>query len=486
MAGLIAGALGIAVAELLAAITDTTSPIAGVGGAVVDHAPGWLERWAIATFGTWNKWALRCGILVLLAAAALTLGRATARRRRLVPLGFAGFALIGVLAGAAVPSIVGAAVGCTVLLRALAPAVQIPGPSKAPLGLDRRRFIATTGGVAAAAAVSGLVADRIRAGRENTVRRQADAPLPQVPAAQRATLPAGAELGPEPFLTPNDDFYRIDTALSLPRADLSSWQLRIGGLVQSPASFTYDDLRRRPQVERIATISCVSNEVGGPYVGTARWQGVLLRDLLEEAGVRSEAQQVFSTSLDGWTCGFPVDAALDDRDAMVVLGMNGAPLPLEHGFPARLVVPGLYGYVSATKWLESIELATWDRQGYWIPRGWSRLGPVKTQSRIDAPRNRARIPAGPTAVAGVAWAPNRGIDMVEVQVDDSPWQQARLGSDAGDSTWRQWVLEWDATPGDHVIKVRATDGEGDAQTATPSPVAPDGATGHHTIKVKVA
>ena len=485
MAGLLAGGFGVAVAELLAAITDTASPISAVGGAVIDRAPGWLERWAISTFGTSNKLALRVGIVSIMAVAAMALGLAARRRRRTAAAGFAAFAAVGWAAGAAVPSITGAIAGCAVLLRFLMPPMQVPGPSRAPLGWDRRRFLVTGGGVAAAAAVAGVATGRIRAGREGTARRQADTPLPEVPAATRASLPAGAEVGPEPFITPNADFYRIDTALSLPRTNLANWRLQVGGMVDNPLSLSYDDLRSRPQVERIATICCVSNEVGGPYVGTATWQGVMLRPLLEEAGVRTKAEQVFSTSLDGWTCGFPVTAALDGRDAMVVVGMNGTPLPLEHGFPARLVVPGLYGYVSATKWLQSIELTTWDRQGYWLPRGWSRLAPIKTQSRIDAPRHRARIPAGPTAVAGVVWAPRKGISAVEVQVDDGPWQQATVGTSAGDDAWRQWVFEWDAAPGDHAITVRATDGTGRTQTAERSPVAPDGATGHHTIRVRV-
>jgi len=483
--GLVAGALGTAVAELLAAVTNSASPIAAVGGAVIDHAPGWLERWAISVFGTWNKWALRIGIVAIMCIAALLLGRAAHTRRRMVAPGFAVFATAGWAAGAAVTSVVGAIVGCVALLRVLVPPTQVPGPSRAPLGWDRRHFLVTSSSVAAAAVAAGFAADRVRSGREATVRRRADVPLPDVPASEAVQVPDGAELGPEPFLTPNADFYRIDTALSLPRADLSKWRLTIGGMVRNQLSFSYEDLRALPQVEHIATICCVSNEVGGKYVGTATWQGTPLRPLLEEAGIQTAAEQVFSTSIDGWTCGFPVAAALDGREAMVVLGMNGAPLPLEHGFPARLVVPGLYGYVSATKWLQSIELATWDRQGYWLPRGWSRLAPVKTQSRIDAPRHRSRIPAGPTAVAGVAWAPQRGIADVEVQVDDGPWQPARLGSSAGDDVWRQWVLEWDAVPGEHTIRVRATDGKGRTQTAERSPVAPDGATGHHTIRVRV-
>jgi DMSO/TMAO reductase YedYZ molybdopterin-dependent catalytic subunit len=260
--------------------------------------------------------------------------------------------------------------------------------------------------------------------------------------------------------------------------------VEIKGLVDAPFTVTYDELAAMPQVERVVTLCCVSNEVGGEYVGNAVWQGVLLRDLLDRAQVQSGAEQIFSTSLDGWTCGFPVDAAFDGRDAMIAIGMNGETLPLEHGYPARLVVPGLYGYVSATKWLRSIELTTWDRQGYWVPRGWSRLGPVKTQSRIDVPRGGS-VPAGRQKIAGVAWAQHRGIERVEVRIDDGEWQEARLAADVSDDAWRQWVLDWDAPVGKHTIEVRATDKTGDTQTEERTPVAPDGATGHHTVKVKV-
>jgi len=257
-------------------------------------------------------------------------------------------------------------------------------------------------------------------------------------------------------------------------------------MVDRPLSFTYDDLRQREQVERVITLACVSNEVGGEYISNAVFQGVLLADLLDEAGVQPGVEQVFSTSVDGWTCGFPVAAALDGRDAMIALGMNGEPLPLEHGFPARLVVPGLYGYVSATKWLKTIELTTWDRaEGYWVPRGWARDAPIKTQSRIDVPRSGEQVAAGPATIAGVAWAQHRGVTKVEVRVDDGPWRSARLGDDVSDDAWRQWVIDWDATSGRHTVQVRATDRTGATQTADEAPPAPDGATGYHTRTVTV-
>jgi hypothetical protein len=230
----------------------------------------------------------------------------------------------------------------------------------------------------------------------------------------------------------------------------------------------------------------VSNEVGGRLVGNARWSGVPLTDLLDLARPHAEASQIVGRSVDGWTAGFPTELATDGRPSMVAVAMNGEPLPVKHGFPARLIVPGLYGYVSATKWLAEVELTTWDAvEGYWIPRGWAREGPIKTQSRIDVPRRGTSVTAGPTPVAGVAWAPARGIDKVEVRVDDGPWQPARLSGALSANTWVQWLLTWDATPGRHRLEVRATDGTGETQTADVAPPAPSGATGYDTISVEV-
>jgi len=260
----------------------------------------------------------------------------------------------------------------------------------------------------------------------------------------------------------------------------------INGRVDNPLRLTYDDLLARPQVERIVTIACVSNEVGGDLIGNAVWQGVLLADLLNEVGVHSDATQVFGVSVDGWTSGFPVEVAQDGRDAMIAIGMNGEPLPLKHGFPARMIVPGLYGYVSATKWLSRIQLTTWDEAiGYWVPRGWSRDAPIKTQSRIDVPQRGQTVAAGPTTIAGIAWAQHRGVAKVEVRIDDGIWNEARLGADVTVDTWRQWLYQWESTPGDHTIQVRATDNNGDTQIEELSRPDPNGATGYHTRAVTV-
>jgi DMSO/TMAO reductase YedYZ molybdopterin-dependent catalytic subunit len=303
-------------------------------------------------------------------------------------------------------------------------------------------------------------------------------------------VPAGAELavsGLSPVITPNEAFYRIDAAFSVPRVNLPEWTLTVKGMVDRPYSITYSDLLELRMVERYVTLSCVSNPVGGDLVGNAKWLGVPLTEILDRAGVRPEAEQIVGRSVDDFTVGFPVEAAYDGRDALLAVGMNDEPLPFEHGFPARLVVAGLYGYVSATKWISEIELTGWDDfDAYWVPRGWSKEAPVKTQSRIDTPPPGAQVPPGSRRVAGVAWAPHRGISKVEVQLgEDAEWMEADLSESLSDNSWRQWSIEWDAPVGSHVIRVRATDGEGNLQTDEIVPPAPNGATGWHTVETMV-
>ena len=302
-------------------------------------------------------------------------------------------------------------------------------------------------------------------------------------------LPAGTELGTPgltPFVTPNADFYRIDTALSAPQVPTDDWVLRVTGMVDNELELTYDDLLARDLIERDITLTCVSNEVGGRLAGTARWLGTRLDDLLSEAGVHEGADQIVGRSVDGYTCGFPVSAAMDGRDALVAVAMNGEPLPIEHGFPARLIVPGLYGYVSATKWLTEIEVTTFaGHDHYWARRGWATEAPIKLFSRIDTPKGLARVAAGTVAVAGVAWRQTVGVTAVEVQIDDGDWQPTELGEVPSADTWVQWRLGWEATPGRHTLRVRAIDAEGDVQTADRAEPIPDGASGHHQIVVTV-
>jgi DMSO/TMAO reductase YedYZ molybdopterin-dependent catalytic subunit len=351
----------------------------------------------------------------------------------------------------------------------------------------RRHFL---GG---ALAVAGVAAGSSVIGRLLLERRAAAAAaVPDVPApgATLPPLPAAASLdvpGISPIVTPNERFYRIDTELLVPRLDAMSWELRVDGMVERPFTIGYEELIGMPLIEQYVTIACVSNEVGGDLVGNAKWRGVRLRDLLDRAGVRDGATQVVGRAHDGWTAGFPTAwVTTPEREAMVALAMNDAPLPPEHGYPARLIVPGLYGYVSATKWLTNIELTTLEAfDAYWVPRGWSKEAPILTQSRIDRPGHGENLEGETVPIAGVAWAPDRGISRVEVQVDEADWQEAELSAPISDATWVQWVYRWQATPGTHRLRVRATDGEGVVQTAETSRPDPDGARGHHTISVQV-
>ena len=309
--------------------------------------------------------------------------------------------------------------------------------------------------------------------------------------AATGSLPPSTMLdveGISPVVTPNKNFYRIDTAFSIPRVDVESWELRITGMVETPYTLTYGELLDLATEEEYVTLCCVSNDVGGDLIGNAKWQGIPLADVLNRAGIADEATQIVGRSVDGFSVGFPREVAFDGRPVLVAVGMNGEPLPFKHGFPARLVVSGLYGYVSATKWLQEIELTTWeDFDGYWIPRGWSKEGPIKTQSRIDVPKPfRLDIAPGLQPIAGVAWAQNRGISKVEVQVDGGDWQEARLSSPISTHTWVQWVSEWDFTPGNHYVRVRATDSDGELQALGPKPSAPNGAEGWHQVNFRVA
>jgi DMSO/TMAO reductase YedYZ molybdopterin-dependent catalytic subunit len=503
VAGVIAAGLALAVTELCAGLTsEVPSAVAAVGDVFVDGLPGFLVRAGIDQLGTGDKPFLLTTIVVACLLIGAKLGTATLRRRWVGPVGFAVFALVGAWATARAPqssalasvvvNALAGAVGAVTLvwLVDLAEATASTHPSETERsdrersgGPSRRRFLAWAGAMTGLAVV-GVAAGR-RLSRRFSVESEREAlTLPDVePAASVADL--GAD-GLTPYLVSNEDFYRIDTALIVPQVSPDGWTLRVTGMVDNPLELTFDDLLARPMVEEIVTLSCVSNEVGGDLVGNARWQGALLADLLQDAGPQAGAEQVVGVSVDGFTAGFPLEVAMDGRPALIAVGMNGEPLPVVHGFPARLVIPGLYGYVSATKWLQEIRLTTWDGfDGYWIPRGWAKEGPIKTQSRIDVPHGGQTLDAGRTPIAGVAWAPTRGIAKVEVQVDDSGWQEVRLGDETTDLSWRQWVVEWDAPIGDHTVRVRATDGTGEVQTEEIAPPAPDGATGWHTISVHV-
>ncbi len=493
--GLAAGAASLAAAELVAAAgTNTRSPILDVGDRVIDLVPPWLKDAAIQLFGTNDKLALLAGIAVILVLYSAAVGIIAMRHRLL-------FGIVGILAFGAVgataallagrgfvsvfPAGIGALVGVAVLL-ALHRAWFGRRDSDAGIGSeDRRRFLIGLGATFVTAGIA-TGAGRLTAASAAISPASATRTLPRV-ARPLPPVGAGADLGLPgltPFITPNDEFYRIDTALSVPRVSIEDFSLRIYGMVDRELIFSYADLTARAQIESDITLTCVSNEVGGQLVGNARWQGIRLDALLDEAGVQAGADQVVGRSVDNYTCGFPVAAATDGRDAMIAIGMNGEPLPLVHGFPARLVVPGLYGYVSATKWLKEIEITTFAAfDHYWARREWSAQAPIKTQSRIDTPGPLDSVPAGPSTIAGVAWAQTRGIARVEVQIDDGPWQKAELAEEVANTTWRQWRLHWQVTPGRHTVTCRATDATGEVQAAERATPMPDGATGWHSIVV---
>ena len=496
--GLVAGATGLLVAEALdvaftlggwvSGNSSGRSPILAVGAAFVDLTPAWLKEWAVASFGTGDKAVLFAGMAIVLAVLFVAIGLVARTRHTLAT------ALVGVLgvlalvaqltrAGASptdpIPLVGGLAVTLWMLPRLVA-RTAIEGPS-------RREALGLAGaaaGVALATAVrgsGGVIAANASASRAAAVPVPSGLPIPAA---------AGAEIGVGgvgPWAVSNADFYRIDTALTVPRLTAEAWSLRVWGEVEREVTLTWAQLVGKPLIQRYVTLACVSNEVGGHLVGNALWTGWPVRELLREAGAKAGADMVLSRSIDGWTAGTPLSALTDDRDALLAVAMNGVALPFEHGFPVRLVVPGLYGYVSATKWVTDLKVTRFaDDMGYWTPRGWSALGPVKTASRIDVPRSGARLPAGRVAVAGVAWAMHRGIQAVQVQVDGGPWADARLATEPTVDSWRQWVFEWDAGPGAHVLTVRARDGAGEWQTAVQTTSDPDGATGHHSVTVAVA
>ncbi|GGP57069.1 molybdopterin-dependent oxidoreductase [Saccharothrix coeruleofusca] len=490
LVGLLGLAAALAAGHLVAALVGpSASPYLAVGDAAIDLTPQAVKDFAISAFGTHDKLVLLLGMAVVLAASAAAAGLLS-RRSPLpgtvvaVVLGALGVVAVlsrpdlgqlGVLAPAA-SLLVG--VFAFRLLHGLATRGSTP-PDDA-----RRGFLITAGAAAAAGVAGQLVGGRV----DVEASRRAVGEL--TPARPAPAIPAGADFaadGTPTFITPNADFYRIDTALSVPRLRAEDWSLRVHGMVERELRLSYRDLRERDLVERTVTMTCVSNEVGGPYVSTADFVGVPLRDVLLEAGVRPGADQLLSTSSDGWTAGTPVDVVLEpDRGALIALGVNGEPLPVEHGFPARLVVPGLYGYVSATKWVVDLELTTFAaRRAYWLERGWAERAPVKTMSRIDSPRHRSTVGARPV-VAGVAWAQPHGVAGVEVRADGGPWRVAELSAEVSGSTWRMWRVELDLPPGGHTVEVRATDRAGRTQPQARLAPVPDGATGWHSVFFTVA
>jgi DMSO/TMAO reductase YedYZ molybdopterin-dependent catalytic subunit len=501
---------GLGAAEVVTGLLAlSTSPVLAIGEGVIRVTPGGLAETMISVVGQLDKPLLVIGTV----AGALLLGALAGRLWLIRPgLGLAVLAAMGGLgmtaatttpdasAADALPPAAAALVAMVVLsyLMRWARAGGLDGAHAAADAdgtdvsaerdeetLGRRRFLARAGVVGLGAVALTVAGQVLSSGREAVEVARRTIPLrlrrPVAPPGVSAQVP-----GVVPWITPNDEFYRIDTSLAVPRLLPRDWRLRIHGLVDHEIELTYDDLVRRGLEEHWVTLCCVSNEVGGGLISNAWWSGVRTADLLAEAGVDPSADAVLSTSVDGWNCGTPLAALTDDRPALLAVAMNGEPLPLEHGFPVRVVVPGLYGFVSACKWVVDMEVTRFaDISAYWTQRGWSERGPVKTQSRIDAPDDGAEVHAGRVAVGGIAWAQDTGIEKVEVRIDDGAWRPARLASVPNVDTWRQWTFAWDAEPGEHRIAVRATDRSGYTQTGVPTDIVPDGATGWHTIGVSV-
>ena len=506
LTGVLAAIAGIAAAHLVAGLTNpAASPVLAVGSVVIDLTPTPVKEYAFAQFGTADKPILLATVtLVTLVAAAV----AGALSRRRVWLGVAFIVLLTGLATAAavlrpvatpsdaIPGVVAAVVGLAALLGLRHALVRSQHPGTAdedghelpatayPTSHDgRRQFLIGAAGVTMGAAGAAAFGQKLSSADSVPQTR-----LPS-PADAAPPFPRGVEgqvRGITPLRTSNSSFYRVDTNLTVPRVNANRWELEIGGMVERPMTISYPELMAMPMIERDITLTCVSNEVGGGYVGGARWQGVRLADLLDRVGVRSGADQLLSTAVDGFQIGTPMAVVRDGRDAMIAVGMNGKPLPAIHGFPARIVTPGLYGFVSATKWLARLTATTYAKDvSYWTERDWATEAPIKMSSRVDTPRPLSTIKAGMTAIGGVAWAQRTGIAEVEVSIDDGPWQKTRLGPDVGLDYWRQWYLPWKATPGRHAVKVRATDRKGALQLSRRAKPFPNGSSGIQEVVVFV-
>ena len=509
--GILATLVGMAAGHLVAAFTDpAASPVLVVGSTVIDLTPTPMKEWAIRTFGSNDKAVLvgsvMLGALVLAAVAGIL-----ARRRFLLGAGV----LVALVASAAVmallrpdatpldvlPAIVAGIVGVAALwllahaagARAADVATGFGPADETPEPHPSRRGVLIAAGALTAAAAALAGAGQFITGRRTTpdavsLPKPAD-PAPGLPADLRNGIPgdlSGKVPGISPLQTPTSSFYRVDTRLTLPIISLDDWTLTIDGDVENEVTFTYDDILQMPMIERDITLTCVSNDVGGPYVGGARWLGVPLSDLLDKAKVGHSADQIFSQDVDGMTISTPLEMAMAEKDAMLAIGMNGQPLPQEHGFPARMVIPGLYGFISATKWVTRMTLTTYaEKKAYWTDRKWATDAPIKTASRIDTPKSFSTIKRGDTFIGGVAWAQTRGIGKVEVKVDGGAWQEARLGPQVDVDYWRQWYFPWKAQPGEHDLSVRATDLDGEVQTDAKVAPFPNGSSGQQRIIVTV-
>lgn len=535
--GLLAAVAGMAAGHLVAGVLHPpASPVLAVSAAVIRLTPESVKQWAVRTFGDADKAVLVGSVTVVVLLLSLVTGRASRARPA---VGLTAVGLLGVVSAIAAvtspavtsasdagpvatvaPVLAAVVVAAGVLLglrrrlvggrpfiddaddvdvAAETPSSPVGDDDRSPVEAPtdhaavghvpgapaRRRFLVGAAGVAGGSVVAGLVGHRLaRPGAVDDLDGIAiDSPAPRLPTGLDREVP-----GITPFRTPTADFYRVDTALTIPRLDRDSWTLTIDGDVERRLDLSFRDLVEDFDViERDVTLSCVSNEVGGPYVSSGRWLGVRTSDVLARAGVGSTADQILSRSSDGMTISTPIRALTDDRESMIAIGLDGEALPRERGYPARLLTPGLYGFVGATKWLVRLTATTYARDAaYWTRRDWATDAPVKTQSRIDTPKAFATVAPGPLRIGGVAWAQRRGITRVEVRVDDGPWQPAELGPEANVDYWRQWYHDVElAEPGRHDIEIRATDGTGEVQTAERTPPFPDGASGRASVVVRV-
>jgi DMSO/TMAO reductase YedYZ molybdopterin-dependent catalytic subunit len=508
VAGVAAAAVVLSVAELIGAFfTARATPLIALGSTFIDFTPPWMKDFAIATFGTNDKAALFAGMALTILLLACVLGVVAYRRWA---LGVAGVLLMGAVIVAsvvtragvkpldAIPTLIGTVAGLVALRLLMTrlwrmrqwPDMASDLAAKEPErpAATRRTFFAATGVTAAASAIAATGGRLLSSARSNVAQARESLQLP-APAQAAAAVPAGVQSaapGVAPWLTPNADFYRIDTALSVPEINAEDWELRVHGLVEREVRLSFQDLLDARLVESHVSLTCVSNPVGGNLAGNAKWLGMPIREVLKMAGPTAGADMVLSTSIDGFSASTPLEVLQDGRDAMLAIGMNGEALPLEHGYPVRMVVPGLYGFVSATKWVVDLEVTRFaDSKAYWTQRGWSERGPIKTMARVEVPKSFAKVPAGRVAIGGTAWAQTRGITKVEVQIDGGPWTEAVLSAEASVVTWRQWSFDWDATPGPHYIKARATDATGAVQTEKRADPVPDGASGWQSVLVTV-
>ncbi|MGA7203176.1 MAG: molybdopterin-dependent oxidoreductase [Specibacter sp.] len=513
VAGVIAAGVLFAVAEILSTFfKSVSSPLTSVGSTFIDFTPAWMKNFAIATFGTNDKTVLLLSMMV--AAVFLSaLAGVVARKKLLAGAAMVtAFAVVmavciitrsGANAAQLIPLLVGTLAGLWALRFLTTAATKRSAPSTSPTGssagsaadaatagqANRRTFLIRSAALVGVAVVLGAGAKALSTVR-NTAQQVRDALKLPAAKTKAAVLPAGVQstvTGVVPFVTPNANFYRIDTALIVPQVDPTEWSLRVHGMVENEITMSFDQLLAEDLTEAYVTLTCVSNVVGGNLVGNAKWLGFPIREVLARAKPTAGADMVLSTSIDGFSASTPLPVLQDGRDAMLAVGMNGEPLPLNHGFPVRMVVPGLYGFVSATKWVVDLEVTTFAKKaGYWSTRGWSTHGPIKTSSRVEVPSALARVPAGRVAIGGSAWAQQHGISKVEIQLDNGAWQPAELSAEASVDTWRQWQFIWNgATAGSHNVRVRAYDTAGKLQIEQQAPPEPDGSTGWHSITFTV-